>query len=64
MAERHRSLIQVRLTPEDRERVKIAAKRQRRTVSAWLRALMLDALDALDGEASEAGERDRKRRGN
>ena len=52
MTERQRSIVQVRLTPEDRERVKIAAKRERRTVSAWLRALVLDELDALDKKPS------------
>jgi len=36
------SIAQVRLAPEDRDRVKAAAKRERRTVSAWLRALVLD----------------------
>lgn len=63
MAERQRSVVQVRLTAEDRERVRIAAKRERRTVSAWLRALVLDELDALDRKPSVTGDRDRKRRG-
>lgn len=63
MAERQRSIVQVRLTPEDLERVKIAAKRERRTVSAWLRALVLDELDALDRKPSVTGERDRRRSG-
>ncbi|HEX6815426.1 MAG TPA: hypothetical protein VF102_07130 [Gemmatimonadaceae bacterium] len=47
-----RSIVQVRLTPEDRERVRDAAKRERRTVSAWLRALVLDTLDALEARES------------
>lgn len=63
MAERQRSIVQARLTPEDRERVKIAAKRERRTVSAWLRALVLDALDGLDAEPMKLTERDRRRGG-
>ena len=63
MAERHRSIVQVRLTVEDRERVKLAAKRERRTISAWLRALVLDELEALDRKASLTVERDCRRKG-
>lgn len=63
MAERQRSIIQVRLTPEDRERVKIATKRERRTVSAWLRALVLDELDALERKPTMTRERNRSRKG-
>lgn len=55
--------MQVRLTPEDRARVAAAAKRQRRTVSAWVRALVPDELDALDRKPSVTGGRERKRRG-
>ena len=61
MAERQRSIVQVRLAPGDRERVKAAAKRERRTVSAWLRALVLDTLDELEAAANLTA--DRKRRG-
>lgn len=63
MAERQRSLIQVRLTPEGRDRVKAPAKRERRTVSAWVRALVLDELDALERKPSVTGEHKRKRSG-
>ena len=52
MGERRRSIVQVRLAPEDRDRVKAAAKRERRTVSAWLRALVLDTLDELESKTS------------
>ena len=48
MADRPRSIVQVRLAPENRDRVKAAAKRERRTVSAWLRAVVLDTLDELE----------------
>jgi len=57
-----RSIVQVRLTPEDRDRVKAAAKLERRTVSAWLRALVLDTLDELEPDANRAGGRARRTR--
>jgi len=62
VADGARSIVQVRLTPDDRDRVRSAAKRGRRTGSAWLRALVLDALQALEAEASETGERKRGKR--
>jgi len=40
-----RSIVHLRLAPEDRDRVKAAAKRERRIVSAWLRGFVLDTLD-------------------
>ena len=61
MGERRRSIVQVRLAPEDRDRVKAAAKRERRTVSAWLRALVLDTLDELEAKAKGLTARDSKR---
>ena len=50
MPKKPRSIVQVRLMPEDRDRVKAAAKLERRPVSAWLRALVLDTLDTLEAD--------------
>ena len=55
-------IIQVRLSRKHKALVEAAAKWQRRTVSAWLRALVLDALDAREAEAREPGERQRGKR--
>jgi len=55
-----RSIVHLRLAPEDRDRVKAAAKRERRIVSEWLRGFVLDT---LDGRHVVMVERHRKRKG-
>jgi len=47
-----RSVTQGRLALREWARVKAAAKRERRTVSAWLLALGLDTLDELESKTS------------
>ena len=42
--ERRDSVVQIRLTAEEREWLKAVAKRERRTLSDWIRTVALQAL--------------------
>ena len=63
MPDTKRSIIQVRLTAADKARVEVAAAHDRRTVSAWIRVVVLDALDALPVVNCGVEKADRTRKG-
>jgi len=54
-----RTIIQVRLSNADKARVEAAATQDNRTVSAWLRAVILKALKAEEA-AQNAGPKRRR----
>ena len=62
MGQRKRSIVQVRISSEDAARVETAARQDHRSVSAWIRNLMLKEIGGLVAHVTRRARPRRMRR--